>query len=406
MSKNKKQLELKFCESCNAEHKTATLLTSDLNNQVYCEDCYYERHILCGICYHECLIGVAHVHNSRHLCDSCYYVNCYECEDSIGRDDAIAAMGQYYCQDCYDNNILSCERCDVEIYSDDSYSDEGGCILCEHCYNEDDSNNDNRIIKHYEFVPELIYYNKGAASHFNTPACYLGIELEVENSTNKIDNDEMALKIGDLINNGSELVYFKRDGSLENGFEIVTHPCIFEHLVSIKPKINKMLKLLIKNGFVSWDSIRCGMHVHISSNFLKQDGYIRMLDFFDKHNNFIRAISHRTVDSFQQWCNHVPNRFVMNCKEGNKKKRHVGTYGKYSALNLKRTTCEMRIFKGTLLSKSFWRNVEFAASMAEFAALNKRSYFKYLIDNEKRFQNLYNDYTAKRWSRYEKKLVY
>ena len=65
----------------------------------------------------------------------------------------------------------------------------------------------------YYYKPEPIFYGTGSR--------YLGVELEIDEGGESHENAGQILR---LANSGDELVYCKHDGSLNEGFEIVTHP--------------------------------------------------------------------------------------------------------------------------------------------------------------------------------------
>ena len=63
------------------------------------------------------------------------------------------------------------------------------------------------------YKPDPIFYGKGPR--------YLGAELEIDGAGECSEN---AQEILNLANGDWELIYCKHDGSLDDGFEVVTHP--------------------------------------------------------------------------------------------------------------------------------------------------------------------------------------
>jgi hypothetical protein len=57
-------------------------------------------------------------------------------------------------------------------------------------------------------------------------------------------------------------VYLKGDGSLNDGFEIVTHPMTHDWAMEKFPW--EMIEKLRRSGYRSWDTDTCGLHVHAS----------------------------------------------------------------------------------------------------------------------------------------------
>jgi hypothetical protein len=91
---------------------------------------------------------------------------------------------------------------------------------------------------------------------------FFGIEIEVEARDNLRESAEYAHQLESM-----DLAYLKHDGSLNNGFEIVTHPMSHDFFK------NEATRLLCSNGrsayqegirVKSWDTRTCGLHIHIS----------------------------------------------------------------------------------------------------------------------------------------------
>jgi len=85
----------------------------------------------------------------------------------------------------------------------------------------------------------------------------MGFELEVESDGNSIRD------AAEVVTNAlGERIYLKEDGSLSQGFEIVTHPhSLEEYQANFDWSALTDLRRL---GFRSWDTRTCGLHVHVS----------------------------------------------------------------------------------------------------------------------------------------------
>ena len=80
------------------------------------------------------------------ICEPCSdnnYTNCDSCGDAVANEDSYYADcdGMYRCQDCYDDEIRHCEHCDTDMPDSEAYYTSNDECVCEHCYNEDASNN-------------------------------------------------------------------------------------------------------------------------------------------------------------------------------------------------------------------------------------------------------------------------
>jgi hypothetical protein len=254
---------------------------------------------------------------------------------------------------------------------------------------EDDSDMESAFINSYSFRPSMKFCS---LSNENSNAPFFGIELEVERkNSNGLKHKYMAGMIK------HEHWYFKTDGSLTDGFEIVSHPMTFNYIKQSEKTFSDSLKLLVENGYNSYDANTCGMHIHISkANFTTWHLY-RFLKFFVENKEFIVSISQRKMEKLQKWANIEDENdssliYKAKKKDGNEKR--------YVAINLQnKATIEIRIFRGTLNLNSFMKNIEFAHSLFMYTKENKdisldgfKMYLESSCDysNLKKFINLKN----------------
>ena len=175
----------------------------------------------CSIC------GVVHTEDDlfefagKQLCLNCLEretVLCSHCGERIWSVDNQGTISMPLCSECYDEHYTSCVECGRIIHRDDArYTDLGGEPLCYHCY---ENSHGHDYIEDYYYKPDPIFYGTGNR--------FFGVELEVDCGGEVDDNAAEVMHIG---NNGLEHIYCKHDGSLDEGFEIVTHPMtLFYHL--------------------------------------------------------------------------------------------------------------------------------------------------------------------------------
>ena len=221
-----------------------------------------------------------------------------------------------------------------------------------HTYAEEE---ENQLIQSYSYRPVTSFKYLSSELQSNSEIPFLGIELEVENKLDKIKNDSMAQLID------SSHLYFKTDGSLSNGFEIVTHPLSFNWIQENANKFESMLTDLKSNGFNSYDSNTCGMHIHISKKSFGTWQLYRFMKFFAENKEFIVSISQRKIDQLKKWANIEDN---GNDELIYKAKKKDGNSSRYCAINLQNhSTIEVRIFRGTLNYCSFMKNIEFVNAL-------------------------------------------
>ena len=165
------------------------------------------------------------------------------------------------------------------------------------------------------------------------------------------DNDN-ATEILHIANIERPLVYCKHDGSLDDGFEIVTHPMTLDFHLHNMPW-ERIVEEAKKLGYTSHQAGTCGLHVHINrtafgSTESTQDAAIaRTLFFFEKFWDELLKFSRRTQGQLNQWAARYgykdqPKEILDHAKSG----RHAG---RYTAVNLTNTdTVEFRMCRGTL----------------------------------------------------------
>jgi hypothetical protein len=246
---------------------------------------------------------------------------------------------------------------------------------------DDDDDMDSACINSYSYRPSMKFHK---LSNENENAPFFGIELEVERkNSNGLKHKYMAGMIE------HEHWYFKTDGSLTDGFEIVTHPMTFNYIKQAENTFSDSLKLLVENGYNSYDANTCGMHIHISKNNFNTWHLYRFLKFFVENKEFIVSISQRKMEKLKKWAN------IEDDNDSSliyKAKKKDGNSERYVAINLKNSqTIEIRIFRGTLNLNSFMKNIEFAHALFMYTKENKDislDGFKMYIESSCDYSNL------------------
>ena len=278
------------------------------------------------------------------LCERCANeetVICSRCGERVYRDDNAGDENTPLCQPCYDRHYTSCERCGRIIHVDDAYyeDDDEDDPLCYDCHTHARRN---KMIEDYYYKPEPLFRGDGSR--------YFGVELEIDGAG---EDDASARKVMEIANgNGLENLYCKHDGSLDDGFEMVTHPMTLEYHMKEMPWA-KILQEAIHLGYTSHQAQTCGLHVHVNRNAFgdteeSQDAVIaRILYFFEKNWEELLKFSRRTPRQLERWAARYgykdqPKELLDHAKKG-----YHG--GRYTSVNLTNTdTIEFRIFRGTL----------------------------------------------------------
>ena len=304
-----------------------------------------KEQIICSICGAILTEETSREFNGRVMCENCFDENTVECEcchDRIWREDAETDSHTTLCRDCYDDFYTNCEMCGRIIHQDDVWREEGyDEDYCEACYNKLQEN----PIKSYNYKPDPIFYGSGDL--------FYGVELEIDKGGEYDSNADILL---DIANCCGEHIYCKHDGSINNGFEMVSHP------MSLEYHTNKMDWLEVFNkavamGYRSHNTSTCGLHIHVNRSAFgethdeQEDVISRVVYFVEAHWNELLKFSRRTELNIKQWASRYGIDNTAKLTYDKAKKRNLGRYVAVNLLNY--NTIEFRIFRGTLRYKTF-----------------------------------------------------
>tara|TARA_R100001244_G_scaffold31549_1_gene30207 strand:+ start:564 stop:1946 length:1383 start_codon:yes stop_codon:yes gene_type:complete len=384
----------KKCREC--EQPTPPPKRIEINGDEYCEDCYYEKYYTCESCDEIELIEESRIVNDRYICENCislYFSLCNECGEYVP-DDSIynTEEGNSYCEECICEVATMCYTCE-DWHEHTEYID--GDAYCDGCREEKSS-----IIQSYFFKPNPIFftgqnelpYNEEEHYYKNDKRLVFGFELEVENR-GSMDNNQCAEILSEMM---PDLLYFKRDSSIEHGFEIVSHPMTYPYFREHKKAFEMLLKKAVELGLRSYNTTTCGLHISISRKAFTESTYLKFVNFFNNKDNhsLLRTISQRLDSQLDQWCS--ISRFASRngeIKLSKEKKKGANTE-RYQALNLQNTNVlEIRMFRGTLKADSFYKAFECIFAVYEYCS---QMNFKDLDINKKNEQTLMEKTLGKR----------
>lgn len=327
---------------------------------------------MCGMCRHR----FVHIHqnanryNNRSICDDCKNVcadsdDIHECEGCLGWHDELDYSdhrNEHLCNVCYDQEIE--------------------CGDCGHYYHESDDHvcyMDSSGIYGYQYKPDPRFYGQDTY--------YFGLELEVE------DEGGVGCKQGANIVKDAlgERAYLKYDASLNNGFEIVSHPHSFNEFKLLNWDFMRELR---RFGFRSWDTETCGIHLHISRTAFKKDGRrdeaheLRFQKLVYDNAKSVCKIAGRT-SSYARFDD--KGKLVSKVKLGQ-------TADRYEAINITNDhTLEIRVFRGSLKTSRVLSAIEFVHSAVEYTRnmkitpkenpLSWHRFVAYVVENRDRYEN-------------------
>ena len=298
------------------------------------------------------------------LCECCANEEtaiCSRCGERVYRDDNAGDENTPLCQPCYDRHYTSCERCGRIIHLDDAYyeDDDEDYPLCYDCHTHVRRN---KMIEDYYYKPEPLFRGNGPR--------YFGVELEIDKGG--YDHDH-AGTIRDMANTEEEHLYIKQDGSLEDGFELVTHPMTLDYHQHRMPW-KEIMKEALNLGYLSHKTATCGLHIHVNRDSLgdnrdeQEEVISRILYFVEHHWNEMLKFSRRSEYSINRWAarygyENSPKAIMEKAKKGN--------YGRYAAVNLcNYHTVEFRLFRGTLKHNTLIAAIELVNRICDAAMYN------------------------------------
>ena len=281
------------------------------------------------------------------LCPECMErstVLCNNCGTRIWKDENAGTEDEPLCQHCYDRYYVTCVRCGHIMYEDDACYEPGDSDspYCESCYEA----------RHHAYIHD--YYYKPVPVFYGTGPRYFGVELEIDEAGESDSAAAQILRVGN--HSGNEHIYCKHDGSLEDGFEIVSHPMSLDYHLHSMPWAEVLAKAR-ELGYTSHQARTCGLHVHLSreafgSSEMQQDACIaRILYFFEKHWEELLKFSRRTPRQLERWAARYgykehPKDILSHAKDSRS--------NRYTCVNLTNVdTVELRVFRGTLKLNTF-----------------------------------------------------
>lgn len=266
-----------------------------LDENSYCDECYNETFGECERCGEVFYwADMREAPDGEFFCEDCWNeccTTCDNCGETIRRDEAFIYYDSNYCEDCYNENFVMCEDCGATIPTREAYYDDDDNAFCANCFNA------NRIIRRWNYVPD---YNFHKLSYENTT--FMGYELEVEYKGGYSLN-RAAEEVRDFLKKKGleDYFYFKEDGSLCTGFEIVSHPATLQAMRQ-DMKLYELVHFLRKHNFTSHDNGNCGFHIHASWKDMCRSDIEKILLFFVQNPCEIATLYQRSGSSYaQEW---------------------------------------------------------------------------------------------------------
>jgi hypothetical protein len=370
--------------------------SAELNAGAVCEDCHGTC-MTCDTSYNR-QSGSMHAYNDDgESCGRCTrnsFTMCSMCDTWELNDNTtyVEGYGERVCECCLENRFWWCDDCDRYIHESWDHDDCGmNGLVHDYSYKptpvfkhtQDEFDNARSILQDTDNV--MRKYRK---------IPYLGFELEVE-----CTDGRDAYREGANLYEDSEIVYLKTDGSLNYGFEIVSHPLTLDWAMENFPWDS--LKMLEAKGFEAWTTDTAGIHVHVSRDGFESESHqAKFVHFFIRNEVFLSWLAGRHSS---RWAKFDPEH-TKNIKDKLRRKRDSE---RYMAVNLLNSgTLEVRIFRASLKPERLQMNLQLVDAVVRYTerlstlemvqgkGFSSESFMRW-VNGQPRYEQL-NDYLM-RW---------
>jgi len=352
---------LAYCNWCDNEHNPET---SSNEGSVGSED-------LCVGCQEDSII-----------CNSCQevtHIDDYNYMDNYDRS---------VCNACTNQNYNWCGNCDVYVYHRDNCN-------CD----DEDNENSGASIKNYGYKPTPKFFVRELDTNriiqtnrqdliSTTPL--MGFEIEIEVPSNKSPSNIAD----DLIESNGDWLYCKEDGSIQYGFEIVSHP---HSLAAFNLRNWNWISDLKNNNCTSWNTDTCGIHVHINRSAFQGNSHVwKFVNLVLYNRNEATMLAGRRSN---QWAS-----FYREYKKVGQILKGDYDPERYSAVNLTNwKTIEVRMFRGSLHEPRVRAALEFVNANFEYT----KSLTSYdVIQNNAMSWHMFTNWVESRYDQYPNLMIY
>lgn len=259
------------------------------------------------------------------------------------------------CSSCL-SEMSQCNRCGSFFNRKIGIETRDGRMLCPECSKFE------YVTPYHRYYPKIEFFGNNR----DNSVPYLGLELEVDFGG---ETDKNAKEIVKILNKNKIFGYCSHDGSLENGFEIITQPATMEYHNGIKHVYSAMMEKLKEMDYSSHNTTTCGLHIHFNRSFFGDSDTRNLSKFIFLTEKFWKEIvvySRRTEKRMERYAKKIsPIPINEYINVGNKSRSH--DYHYYSVNIANEDTIELRTFKGTLNVDTLLATLQLVNNMAIMA---------------------------------------
>lgn len=289
------------------------------------------------------------------------------------------------CERCIDNHYFTCHSCDQMIHND-HYSQDG---YCEGCWEDDDGDYREGIHGYHSGVPwgERTFHSENGKTYEHEQdgtITYYGIEFECEDIGHDYMGTLHTLESG-------WYAHAESDGSLDNGFEVITEPATYGEWMSgnMGQVMRSFHANMIELG-ATFEAHTVGAHCHVSRVAFTDDNHLARFAIFGTHNaEYMRSISGRT--SSERYA-HLEKYDGKTRQFRNAIKRRMDDRSRWCNLT-NRHTVEVRLFAGSNNFDDYLAHIEWITALIEYTrdlsanecllgALLSQTFTQYLADSD------------------------
>ena len=300
----------------------------------------------------------------------------------------VFVLDRYYdsyndmCLRCVSDNFFTCESCEQLIHNEYYYQDD----FCESCWEDAESQLEG-IHGYHSGAPwgRTFHSESGAwrEGEHDPDLVYYGIEFECED----IGRDYLgALNILEF----GEHAHAEQDGSLNNGFEVITEPATYGEWVNgnMGEAMRSFHADMLNQG-ATFEAHTVGAHCHVSRSAFTDDNHLARFAIFGTHNvEYMRSLSGRTTERYA----HL-DKYEGHTKQfHNAIKRRMDDRSRWCNLT-NRETVEVRLFAGSNNFDDYLAHIEWITALIEYTkdltandcllgALLSQSFTQYLADSD------------------------
>jgi len=301
------------------------------------------------------------------LCNDCAdnADSCENCNAPVYEGGLTEIRGDYWCESCIDNCTHSCDYCD-ELVPDGCECDCDDADNCDmiqsystkfhplflHTVTDDGL----QLVRNYVYEPEF------------SNVIAMGLEFEMENMQGDYRTNEIAQLFRDAYDNHHLML--KQDGSINNGFELVTQPHTLDAFMQHFDW--QLIRDAQSKGMRGWDvgSREIGIHIHINrkafytkpehGRFNASPHLMAFMYFIYSNVKSITRIAGRNVHY-----GHMSKRYLsdaFNCA-----RRGASQYSRTYAVNVMNdATVELRMFRSTMRVERVQAYLQFAEAAVRY----------------------------------------